>query len=76
VKSVDREGEGAHIFRAILIDRQMDGTKGAPSDLLLDDVLVNPVLRSTVILACRIFGAGIESFLSATPVSRCSSIVL
>ena len=53
----------SHIFVAMLIDRKMHGAKGAPSNLLLYDILVDPMDRSTIVLTISVLGAGIDGFL-------------
>ncbi len=51
------------IFDAILVYGDMNGAKGASADLLLDDILIDPVLSTSVILASHIFRPSIEGFL-------------
>lgn len=68
------EEKRAHIFVSILINREMNGTKGAPANLLLDDVLVDPMLCRTVILTRSVLRTRVESFLSAAPSARSSLI--
>ncbi len=51
------------ILVAILVDGEVDGTKRATANLLLDQVLVDTVLSGAVILAVAVLGAGIEGFL-------------
>jgi hypothetical protein len=53
-----------YIFAAVLVNSQVDSTKGTPSDLLLDDVLVDPMLGGSVILTRSILRVGIEGFLA------------
>jgi hypothetical protein len=41
----------------------MDGTKGPPSNLLFDDILIDSMLCCAVVLARSILGAGVQRFL-------------
>jgi hypothetical protein len=52
-----------HIFVAVLVHSQMYGAKGAPSNLLLDQVLVDTMLGGSVILAVAVLGPRVERFL-------------
>ena len=52
------------ILLAILVDGEVDCAKGAPSNLLLDQVLVDAVLGGAVIFAVAVLGARIEGFLA------------
>ena len=54
-----------YIFIAKLVSSQVDGAKGASSNLLLDDILVDTVLCRAVVLARPILGAGVQCFLCA-----------
>lgn len=49
-----------HIFLAVLINSQMHGPKRAPSNLLLDDILIDAVHGSSVIFAIRILGVRVQ----------------
>ena len=50
-------------FLAILIKGKVDCAEGASPNLLLDDVLVDAMLSSTVIFACDVLGVSVERFL-------------
>jgi hypothetical protein len=52
-----------HIFLTVLVDGEVDSSKGAATNLLLDQVLVDAVLGAAVILAVAVLGARIERFL-------------
>lgn len=52
-----------HIFLAVLVDGEVDGTKGAAAYLLPDEVLIDAVLGGAVIFRVAVLGAGIEGFL-------------
>jgi len=44
---------------SVLVDSEMDSAKGASSNLLLDDVLIDAMLRSAIILTIRVFGSSV-----------------
>jgi hypothetical protein len=50
-------------FVSKLIDRQVDEAKRASANLLFDEVLVDPVLRSPIILTGAVLGSRIQSLL-------------
>ena len=50
-------------FVSKLIDRQVDEAKRASANLLFDEVLVDPVLRSSIILTVTVLGSRIQSLL-------------
>jgi hypothetical protein len=43
----------------------VDGAVRASSDFLLDDILVDPVMYTTVLVVFGVFGASIERFLAS-----------
>ncbi len=47
----------------MLIHRQMNSTERAPTDLLLDDILIDPMLPLSVVRATGVLRASIERFL-------------
>jgi hypothetical protein len=49
----------------MLVDGKMHGAKRPPANLLLDDVLVDPMLPLPVIRAIRVLGSRIKRFLEA-----------
>jgi hypothetical protein len=56
---VDRSYE----FISELVNCQVDEAKGASTNLLFDEVLVDPVLGSAIILAVAVLGSRIQSLL-------------
>lgn len=73
------EGWYPHIFVAILVCSEMDSAEGPPTDLLLDQILIDTVLGAAVILAVTVLGPRIERFLgsvSAFVSSWCQSVVV
>jgi hypothetical protein len=64
-----RRGQGQshglvpHIFLAILVHGKVNSSKGASADFLLDQVLVDAMLSSTVVLAVAVLRTGIECLL-------------
>lgn len=59
------EGWSPHIFVAILVNSEVDGTKRATADLLLHQILVDSVLCAAVIFAVAVLRPCIERFLGA-----------
>lgn len=55
--------EEPHIFVSKLINSNMHGAKRTATNLLFDDILVNSVLSSAIILAESILRSSIERFL-------------
>lgn len=53
----------SHVFIAMLVDGKMDCAERAPTQLLFDLILIDPMYSSTVVFAVRIFRASMESFL-------------
>lgn len=53
-----------HIFLAILVYGEVDRSKRAAANLLLDQVLVDAMLGAAVIFAVAVLGARIEGFLA------------
>lgn len=70
--AVERE---AHIFRSILIHRQMHRTKRASSDLILDDILIDMMLRSSIRLIICIRRPRIKRLLNLTMLRRITAVV-
>ncbi len=52
----------AHIFLPVLIHRKMHGSKRAPSDFILDYVLIDTMLGLPILLVIRILRMRIERF--------------
>jgi hypothetical protein len=50
-------------FIAELVSREVDGAKGAAADLVLDEVLVDTVVRAAVVDVVCIFESCVEGFL-------------
>jgi len=51
------------ILGAILVNSDMDSAERASADLLLDDILIDLVLSTPIVLACDILRSSIEGFL-------------
>jgi hypothetical protein len=62
-KASDDHEDASDIFGSILIDCEMDCSKGASSYLLLDDILIDAMFSDTVIFARDIFRSRIERLL-------------
>ena len=56
--------KGEYIFVSKLVSSQVHCSKRSSTNFLFDHILINPMLSSTIILACIIFGSSIKSFLS------------
>lgn len=52
-----------HIFVAELVSRKMDSAVGTSSDLFMDCVLIDSVMRASVIILVSILRLRIKSFL-------------
>lgn len=50
----------SYIFLPMLVDRQMDSTKGASADFLFYNVLIDSVDCGTIVFTIGIRGAGME----------------
>lgn len=61
----------SYIFLAILITGKMHGTERTTTYLLLDDILVDGVLGSAVVLTISVFGSSIEGFLVCREYMSC-----
>lgn len=56
-------GQRTHIFLSILINRKMHCTEAPAAYLILDDVLIDVVLRSSISLIILVTTLGIQSLL-------------
>ena len=53
----------AHVFIALMVHGQMDGSERASADLLLDHILVDAVDRSPVSVRVGVLGSRVKRFL-------------
>jgi hypothetical protein len=65
----------SYIFLAILVDSQVYGAKRASSNFFLDDILVYPMLPTSIVFVICILGLCIQCFLDLLVMRSLSFVV-